>query len=801
MTIRERLRNIGLAATGRKPEAQTIVKEVVKAVEKQAAGSFLDFRKVGLSDYKTVSSKVLEANKGWVYRNTDAIATEIGTIEFELFKVTVVGGELNFQEITSHPALDALDKFNSFTDASSGFYTTSSHRLLSGDAFWYLDGSGINVKGIYILQPDKVELKFGKIAGSQVVVDKYEFKDTVDGKKIEVAYKPNEIIHFKIPNAKNPYRGYGKVEAAADDIDLDNLAIEANKKLYMRGLIANFVLTTEMKLTQEQLTQLHAEFKSTYGGVENAFKVPIFGSNLKPQSVQLSNKEMEFIQSQTWLRDKITSIWGNNKSVIGVTDDVNRANAKETINLWKASTIRAEMKAITDTLNEFFIPRYGESLILGFKDPVAEGEMEKIDKATKLKNADLVSLNEAREILEYEAVEGGDEMGFQRNERQAKENSVFENLPKSLKYVQVSKMLRRNGMYKKIQIYKEAKQAALPMAKQIIAERRKNKKEPEVEREHIMFTNDKVWEFHSKQLSLVETQEKIFENKVKQFIDSLVEMALANVPEEIALMQKKALLPEAELELRAQVDFRPILEDVATLMGQEALKLIEDDSSYIPRDLRPSIEANVRKFTRSMIDTDKEKMVDIIAQGLAEGKSVPQIKRQIADTFAEFSKVQAERITRTEVIRASNMGAIDAWESSGVVTGKQWLTAMDDRVDPLCSYMNGKVVDLKGRYFRKGETLEVGDVKTTFNYGSIKEPPLHPNCRCTLLPILIGERAFDANTYMKVKSLEADKEELETKVDKRTKSFKKLKERNLELEQYVKELEGLVDEELQDNQA
>lgn len=793
MTIRERLRIIGRTLRGENP-TQEIVKEVikeVKAAEKAIGGGFLNFQQAGLSNQKTVSSKVLQANKGWVYRNTDAIATEVGTIEFELFTTRIVNNEITFNPVTSHAALDALDRFNPFTDASSGFYITESHRLLSGDAFWYVEGRGTNVRGIYVLQPDKVELQFGKVAGSQVIIDGYKFSDSVDGNPVEVEYKANEIIHFKIPNANNPYRGYGKVEAAADDIDLDSFAIEANKQLYRRGLIANFILTTELKITPEQLNQLHAEFKSAYGGVENAFKVPILGSGLKPVTTQLSNRDMQFIDQQTWLRDKITSIWGNNKAAIGITDDVNRANAETSIALWKSSTVRAEMKAICDTLNEFFIPRYGENLILGFKDPVGENETEQIDKAVKLKNGDLVSLNEAREILGYENVEGGDEMGFQRNERQARENAQFNNLPKSLKFVNLKRYLRKSGMYKQLDEYRKLDAIARPIAKQIVKNR--NRKQAEPEREHILFTNDKVWAFHQKQLSLVETQEKIFENKVQQFINRVVELAIANVPEEVALMQRKALLPEDELLLQAQIDFAPILADVATLMGQEALKLIEDNGTFIPLNLRPSIEANVRKFTQSMLQTDRDKIIDIIAQGLADGQGVPQIRRQITETFAEFSKTQAERITRTEVIRASNMGAIDAWEQSGVVTSKQWLTAMDDRVDPLCSYMNGKIVDLKGRYFKKGETLEVDDAKTTFNYGSIKEPPLHPNCRCTLLPILRGENAFDADTYLKEKGIEVSIEELESKIDKRTKAYKEIKAKKLELEAYVEELEAYLE--------
>lgn len=796
MTLKERLWTIGQAIRG-KSEVKEVVKEI-KAIEKGIAGSFLNFNPIGLSNQKTVSSKVLEANKGWVYRNTDAIATEVGTIEFELFTTRIVNGQIDFQQIDSHAALDALDRFNEFTDSSSGFYITESHRLLAGDAFWYVFGRGDNVKGIYTLQPDKVELQFGKVASSQRLIDGYVFRDTVDGEPIQQTYKPDEIIHFKIPNAKNPYRGYGKVEAAADAIDTDNYAIEANKQLFLRGMLGALALTTPNKLTNEQLKQMSSEFRSAYQGVENAFKVPILGSDLKPVPLQMTNRDAQFIDQQEWLRDKITSIWGNNKAAIGITDDVNRANAESSIALWKSSTVRAEMKAICDTLNEFFIPRFGDNLILGFKDPVGEDEMVQIEKATKLKDSDVISLNEAREILDYEPVEGGEEMSFQRSERQAQQNAEqFANLPKSLKYVSIKKHLRKSGVFKALDKERKLLEIARPIAEKVVKQRKRKNGEPP--REHILFTNEKVWTFHQKQIHLVEAKEKIFENKLIQYIDFLVEKALANLPEEVAAMQQKQLLPEEELIVRAQFDFAPILSDVAVAMGQEALKLIEDDSIYVPTNLRPSIEANVRKFALSMVETDRDKMIDIIAQGIAEGRSIPQIRKQITDTFDEYKKVQANRITRTEVIRASNMGAIDAWEESGVVTGKQWLTAMDDRVDPLCAYMNGKIINLRGKYFNRGETLEVGDAKTNFDYGSIKEPPLHPNCRCTLLPILRGENAFDADEYLKVKGLETDKAELESKIDKRTKEYKQLKERNLELEQYVKELEGLLDEPSEDS--
>jgi len=108
VTIKERLQTIGQAIRG---EKDTQVVEVIKEIEKKAktvTGGFLDFTNKDLVSETQVSSKVLEANKGWVYRNNDVIAKEVGSIEFELYKVKTVRDEIVYDRIFSHPLLDAL---------------------------------------------------------------------------------------------------------------------------------------------------------------------------------------------------------------------------------------------------------------------------------------------------------------------------------------------------------------------------------------------------------------------------------------------------------------------------------------------------------------------------------------------------------------------------------------------------------------------------------------------------------------------------------------------------------------------
>jgi len=788
VTIQERLRTIGQVF---RSEPKVIIKEVEVEAKQKATGTYADIftNTNSLVTETRASGKLLEANQGWVYKNNDAIAKEVATIEFELFSTRVVGGDIELTPIQSHTILDALDRFNEFTDASSGFYLTSSHKTLAGDSIWYIDGTAPNVRGIYLLQPDKVEIKLGSPSFGQAIIDAYEFKDSINGKQVTITYKADEIVHFKNPNPNNPYRGKSKVEAAAEAIDTDNFAIEANKGLFQRGLIGNFVLSTEAAMTPEQMKVIRTELQANYGGVSNAYKAMILSGGLKPQTIQLTNKDMEFIEQQKWNRDKIMSIFGNVPPVLGITDDVNRANADATIMHWKRTTVKPEMKSITDTLNEFFVPKFGTNLILGFKDPVPEDREGKVNEAVKLKGASIITTNEARISLGFnESKEEGADLLTQP----APDVTPAE-IPKSIKNVNYKRVFRKQGVFAEVTKQLEAKQAARDIrdaARRIIKGRIvvKATETPE----HDSFTNEQVWSFHRRQINVVEHTEQKFYNKVTQYIDGLVERALEAVPSEVAEMSKALINEDAEVT-RAMIDFTPILTEVAALSGQIAMSLV-GDSTYIPTDITGFIEREVKRFATSMIETDRDKMIDILVKGISEGKSIPQIKAEIRQVFTEYTKTQADRVTRTEVIKASNYATMDAWEKSGVVVAKQWLTALDDRVDPLCADMNGKIIPLQKNYFDKGDTLEVGDVSTKFDYASVKNPPLHVNCRCTMLPVLVDQKAFDTETYIKMKTLERDAEELTSKIDTMDKRTKEAKQIIATRDERITELENLIDE-------
>lgn len=372
-------------------------------------GGFLDFGSNKLSGDKSISNKILQANRGWVYRNNDVIAQEVSKLEFELYTIGLSGGEIVYNEVTSHPLLDLLDKPNPETVKTDFVYITQSHKKLAGDAFWLKirDNTG-KVTSLRTLPPDKIILNLQPPTRKDpTVIGSYQYKDVIAGEKIDVEYKPRDIIHFKKPNPNNPFRGLGAVEAAADTIDLDGLTNETTKKFFQNGAITNFVLSTENKITDDQLKRLKAEMRAQYGGASKAYQTMILGGGLKPVDVSYSNKDQEFLGQLEWYRDKIMYIFGNTKSSMGILEDVNRSTNESAVVQWQRGTVKPDMEAIVNTLNEFLVPEFGDNLVIGFVDPVPEDTADDVKEAQALYPLGVITLDEARELVGLDPVEDG----------------------------------------------------------------------------------------------------------------------------------------------------------------------------------------------------------------------------------------------------------------------------------------------------------------------------------------------------------------------------------------------------------
>jgi hypothetical protein len=92
-------------------------------------------------------------------------------------------------------------------------------------------------------------------------------------------------------------------------------------------------------------------------------------------------------------------------------------------------------------------------------------------------------------------------------------------------------------------------------------------------------------------------------------------------------------------------------------------------------------------------------------------------------------------IARSETIRASNAGAVEAYRQGGIQT-EEWWASLDERLCPFCGEMHGQTLSVGGVWHAAGSVMSVGGEQLVMDYGDVLYPPLHPECRCTMLPVV-----------------------------------------------------------------
>lgn len=202
---------------------------------------------------------------------------------------------------------------------------------------------------------------------------------------------------------------------------------------------------------------------------------------------------------------------------------------------------------------------------------------------------------------------------------------------------------------------------------------------------------------------------------------------------------------EADDAMKAAI--APALFQVIIETGRDAMQAIGmEPSLYDPFTpaIREYQDLRTSKIAKDVNDETEKQLRASLTEGINAGESTHQIRARIELVMGIASTMRADLIAMTEVARAQSYADIAAWDQSGLVTAKEWYTARDERVCKFCGPMHGRVIDLEENFFNKGDIqVESGKnrkgEKTNFtyhhDYDSVSGAPLHPRCRCTLLPI------------------------------------------------------------------
>lgn len=140
-------------------------------------------------------------------------------------------------------------------------------------------------------------------------------------------------------------------------------------------------------------------------------------------------------------------------------------------------------------------------------------------------------------------------------------------------------------------------------------------------------------------------------------------------------------------------------------------------------------EETIESFLDSL-NGEIQKVRNEIAESVTEGETARSLVNRIARWMKPEARWRARRIANTESARAFNTGQVAATETLDFVAGFRWV--LDGDACPLCHKVQRLCPVIP-----KGGTFAVNGKRAS--YKNVKFPPLHPNCRCTLVPIFDDE--------------------------------------------------------------
>lgn len=724
------------------------------------------------------AEEYLKAYEGYVYTAVSAIAQEVASVDLKLFKVKYVKDEPVTDEIFIHPALSVIEHVNDFMSFYELIEATQVYLELVGEAFWVVlrKGQTGEPQEIWPIRPDWVKV----IPDGEKVVGGYIYNP--GGNPQDKLVIPTEnMIHFKNFHPLNPYRGKGSVQAAAMPLDIHTFAQQWNRNFFYNSAIPGMIFSSEKNFNRQAIKRFIEQWQSSYGGRENAHKIAFLGGGFKLEKATMAAKDLDFAEQQRIMRDDILAVFKVPKSILGLTEDVNRANAEATTKAFMERVVTPRMKKIVGTLTEKFLPMFKTSgeLFFDFVDPSPDDVEMKLKIYANARQYNWMTPNEIRVQENLEPVEGGDTLGPISNaqtiepETEEPEDEPEEEQEEEKGLISaITKLLTKGGKKQRVtrKVYKYKKpfkhMMKIPTKRLEVIEREElqksltkdltrligelmkdgNKAKQPVHKSHEeLWTEDARTAYWMNFVEKTTKREMMIKRRVIPVFDE-IELETLNKLDEVKHVRKEvrkanisSLLPEIEKWAAVfMASLGPLIRELILEEGNIQLSTLEVNQPFNmdSPNVISYFNDTIAAFVTSISETTRDDLRKTLTQGFDKGESVTQLRKRVQSVMSDAKKSRAQNIARTEAIRASNFAAHEAYRQSGVVEARMWITERDERVCPHCLELDGKILGLEEAFFKKGDDFVVNNSTMKFEVEDVLFPPLHPQCRCTEAPVL-----------------------------------------------------------------
>jgi len=604
----------------------------------------------------------------------------------------------DLQEIKQHPLLDLLRKPNSNMSGQQFMENVLAFLQLSGNSYFHHNGaSNKPPRELWTLRPDRM----------MVIPDKTEliggYRYSVNGKK--QYFDKENISHIKLFSALDDFYGLSPIQVSAKTIDTDNFATSWNASLLQNGARPSGAMVTENTLGDNEYNRLQKAIEKQYTGAKNAGKPMLLEGGLDWKEMSLSPREMDFASSKSLTRLEICSAFGVPPEIVGDHENATYSNYQEARKGFHQDTVLTVVNKVIDVMNIDLVPKFGENLFLKADKDEVDALQEDRDKVfTRSINAvkaGLLEVNEGRESMGYEALEGGNvryvPMGVMKEGEDAPDYSELEgNIDSNIDDDTNSNNDDKNG--------KKREFKALNLQTKL----EKKQYWREFDRTRLGFyesVDKKVKNrFNAERKGILKSFKNGGEQEVTQYLEDntdkwnkLLKAVYIGVMDVFGSRVYDSLTEKKQGNSYEVKD-----EDENSLDEEEPLPTFNVFNDTVQNFISTTVAEKVVNIN----DTTRTKLKAIIRNGFDDGLSTADISKDIDALYLE--KIIPNRsmvIARTEVIGSSNAGSRQAAKQTGLTLKKEWVSTEDSRTRDTHEDADGQTKELDEPYRVGGSSL------------------------------------------------------------------------------------------------
>lgn len=360
----------------------------------------------------------------WVYSCVYLIATSIASAPLRLYrKPRSKDGRAEMIDDPTNPLVKLLSKPNPYMGGYELMENLVSNMELTGNAYLEevsvkknsLNGGNHPPTELYSLQSHRVKIVPGaRNSGEMIGGYIYEAGGS------RVMFKPHEITHIKYHNPVSDFYGASPLMAAELAISGEEAASRWNTNFFKNSARPDVTLETDQQLNEGILKRMRRQWQSIYGGTGRSHQVAILEGGLKARILNLSQKDMDFINLRRLNREEILSVYGVPPALIGSIDSANKSNMEEQRRIFWEHTLLAKLEKIQASITSNIVQPYDDDLYVAFdKDSIEalkESRETRARVAAMLTDRGIMTINEIRErFFNLSPVEWGDRWNMPLN--------------------------------------------------------------------------------------------------------------------------------------------------------------------------------------------------------------------------------------------------------------------------------------------------------------------------------------------------------------------------------------------------